>query len=188
MNTQIETKYKGYKFKSPLAAKWAVFFDELGLPYEYKKEGFDIGGEYYVPGLWVPVWNAFIEIKREQPTKGEIRKAKILNKKSGKKVLIFSGLPWPKEYSITSFGLSDSLDGECHMGTIELRQCRRCANINANGIDKNGLLCEVASLGHPEKDPKCKGCGDREPWIHDRILKAYKLTWQTGFEYDEIPF
>jgi len=36
----IETVYNGYKFRSRLEARWAVFFDALGIEYEYEKEGF----------------------------------------------------------------------------------------------------------------------------------------------------
>lgn len=30
----IETKYKGYRFRSRLEARWAVFFDALGISWE----------------------------------------------------------------------------------------------------------------------------------------------------------
>ena len=46
----IETKYKGYRFRSRLEARWAVFFDALGYQWEYEPEGFDLGdGVYYLP-------------------------------------------------------------------------------------------------------------------------------------------
>lgn len=46
----IETVYNGYRFRSRLEARWAVFFDELGLDWEYEPEGFDLGdGVYYLP-------------------------------------------------------------------------------------------------------------------------------------------
>ena len=46
----IETIYNGYRFRSRLEARWAVFFDALGIPYEYEPEGFDLGeGQYYLP-------------------------------------------------------------------------------------------------------------------------------------------
>lgn len=49
----IETLYKGYRFRSRLEARWAVFFDALGLKWEYEKEGFDLTNEYleYLAGL-----------------------------------------------------------------------------------------------------------------------------------------
>ena len=38
----IETEYKGYRFRSRLEARWAVFFDALGLKWDYEPEGFDL--------------------------------------------------------------------------------------------------------------------------------------------------
>ena len=50
----IETYYKGYRFRSRLEARWAVFFDSLGVDYEYEPEGFDLGdGIYYLPDFRV---------------------------------------------------------------------------------------------------------------------------------------
>lgn len=45
----IETLYKGYKFRSRLEARWAVFFDEIGADWEYEPEGFDCDGVWYLP-------------------------------------------------------------------------------------------------------------------------------------------
>jgi hypothetical protein len=36
----IETIYKGYRFRSRLEARWAVFFDALEIDWEYEKEGY----------------------------------------------------------------------------------------------------------------------------------------------------
>lgn len=35
----INTRYKGYLFRSRLEARWAVFLDSLGITWEYEKEG-----------------------------------------------------------------------------------------------------------------------------------------------------
>ncbi len=40
----IDTEYNGYRFRSRLEARWAVFFDTLGMPYMYEPEGFDLDG------------------------------------------------------------------------------------------------------------------------------------------------
>lgn len=46
----IETRYKGYKFRSRLEAKWAVFFDACGIDWDYEPEGYNLGdGIYYLP-------------------------------------------------------------------------------------------------------------------------------------------
>lgn len=46
----IETDYNGYRFRSRLEARWAVFFDALGVEYEYEPEGFELpSGRRYLP-------------------------------------------------------------------------------------------------------------------------------------------
>lgn len=60
----IETEYKGYRFRSRLEARWAVFFDEAGISYEYEPEGYEIGdGIKYLPDFYLPEYQLFIEIK-----------------------------------------------------------------------------------------------------------------------------
>lgn len=50
----IETRYKGYRFRSRLEARWAVFFDALGLKWEYEPEGFELpNGVRYLPDFRV---------------------------------------------------------------------------------------------------------------------------------------
>ena len=46
----IETVYKGYRFRSRLEARWAVFFDAIGAAWEYEPEGFELeDGTWYLP-------------------------------------------------------------------------------------------------------------------------------------------
>lgn len=46
----IETFYKGYRFRSRLEARWAVFFDAIGAKWEYEPEGFELAdGTRYLP-------------------------------------------------------------------------------------------------------------------------------------------
>lgn len=49
----IETHYNGYRFRSRLEARWAVFFDALGVKYEYEPEGFQKNGLCYLPDFRV---------------------------------------------------------------------------------------------------------------------------------------
>lgn len=50
----IETHYNGYRFRSRLEARWAVFFDTLGVRYEYEPEGFELDdGTWYLPDFRV---------------------------------------------------------------------------------------------------------------------------------------
>jgi hypothetical protein len=38
----IETLYRDHWFRSRLEARWAVFFDALGVPWRYEEEGIDL--------------------------------------------------------------------------------------------------------------------------------------------------
>lgn len=60
----IETVYKGYRFRSRLEARWAVFFENAGIKWEYEKEGFDLGTlGWYLPDFYLPLNKMWIEIK-----------------------------------------------------------------------------------------------------------------------------
>ena len=50
----IETRYKGYRFRSRLEARWAVFFDSIGVEWEYEKQGYNVNGTKYLPDFWLP--------------------------------------------------------------------------------------------------------------------------------------
>lgn len=45
----IETRYKGYRFRSRLEARWAVFFDFLGIRWSYEIEGYQLKAGWYLP-------------------------------------------------------------------------------------------------------------------------------------------
>lgn len=82
----IETFYKGYHFRSRLEARWAVFFETLGIQWKYEVEGYekDLGhfidtpdGEVYqsdikryLPDFYLPnQWGGggiYVEVKGDQ--------------------------------------------------------------------------------------------------------------------------
>jgi len=62
----IETRYRGYRFRSRLEARWAVCFDNLGINWDYEPEGFKLqNGEWYLPDFRINVGGkkAWVEIK-----------------------------------------------------------------------------------------------------------------------------
>jgi hypothetical protein len=60
----IDTRYAGCRFRSRLEARWAVFFDHMGIVWEYEPQGFEVsrritdpGGDTrfrYLPDFWLP--------------------------------------------------------------------------------------------------------------------------------------
>jgi len=70
----IETEYDGHRFRSRLEARWAVFFNAVGLTYEYEIEGFEMDGTRYLPDFYIPNLNRWFEIKGKPLSLGEIKK------------------------------------------------------------------------------------------------------------------
>ncbi len=68
----IETQYKGYRFRSRLEARWAVFFDALGIEWEYEPQGFNMDGVYYLPDFYLVNLNLWIETKGVVPSEKEM--------------------------------------------------------------------------------------------------------------------
>lgn len=63
----IGTIYKGVRFRSRLEARWAVFFDECGIVWEYEPETFKLNnGILYCPDFYIKEMDTYVEIK---PTK-----------------------------------------------------------------------------------------------------------------------
>jgi hypothetical protein len=56
----IETEYAGCRFRSRLEARWAVFFDALGVQWEHEPEGFETSAGRYLPDFRIsamaPFW------------------------------------------------------------------------------------------------------------------------------------
>jgi len=90
----IETVYNGYRFRSRLEARWAVFFDALDVKYEYEKEGFDIDGIWYLPDFYLPDYNCWVEIKPKAIISDEDnKKINAFAKNIKDKFIIIYGLP-----------------------------------------------------------------------------------------------
>ncbi len=115
MIKSIETVWRGYRFRSRLEARWAVFFSALGIPWVYEPEGFVLSdGSWYLPDFWVPInpkWlfgkpegsGYWVEIKPGRPTNAERKKCQLLAIESGHTVCLLSGQPWPGEVQWETF-------------------------------------------------------------------------------------
>ena len=90
----IETIYNDYRFRSRLEARWAIFFDALGVEYTYEPEGYDLGENgYYLPDFWLPKLKLWVEIKPEEATMREILCARGLADLTRQNVVILQGQP-----------------------------------------------------------------------------------------------
>jgi hypothetical protein len=94
----IETVYRGYRFRSRLEARWAVFFQTLGVPWEYEPEGCVLStGEWYLPDFRIQLGpgSLWAEVKpRGADAKLFVRF--ITKSAAGTRGTVLHGIPDPK--------------------------------------------------------------------------------------------
>jgi len=102
----IETYYKGYRFRSRTEARWAVFFDKLGLRWDYEEEG------YVLPktGCYLPDFKVILpsdeiiycEVNHSEAddfADDEIRKLREFAHERRCKVILLTGVPDFRAYN-----------------------------------------------------------------------------------------
>jgi hypothetical protein len=89
----IETRYKGYRFRSRTEARWAVAFDAMGIEWEYEKEGYQLPSGWYLPDFWLPRYSMFAEVKGTGFTEHESNMLIDLFLNTGHKAAALIGIP-----------------------------------------------------------------------------------------------
>ena len=74
MMQAIQTRYRGYHFRSRLEARWAVFFDALNVAWEYEIEGFELPSGRYLPDFKLGHDHRWVEVKPAGITNKELIK------------------------------------------------------------------------------------------------------------------
>ncbi len=183
----LDTRYKGYLFRSRLEARWAVVYDALGLDWIYEMEGFDLGdGLSYLPDFFFPDLKIWIEIKGENPTLVEIDKADRLATLTGQPVYIFFGnIPYP-------------IPDAYRPGSFTLKSDNRSALIlyGHGAWDDNHHWCECPVCGKVGIEFQGFGnriCGEKcqaPRYYYDatpRFLAAYQKARSARFEHGAQP-
>ena len=181
----IETVYNGYRFRSRLEARWAVFFDALGVKYEYESEGFKLqNGERYLPDFRVKChgtrgrsdeepFDLYIEVKGK------------MTLEDANKIKLFS-----HEYPIL---IVDKIP-DCGCAT----DSEICGSYNLmNGIDIYPFNYETIDNDHfaaypaATEDGRFYLFGDDGSYINsedeERVEAAYDKARQARFEHGESP-
>lgn len=186
----IETVYNSYRFRSRLEARWAVFFDTLGVKYEYEKEGFDLGGDlgYYLPDFWLPALDCWLEVKGDTPTAQEQKRLAKLTENKRCIGIIRHKTP----DAIANQGYMYAF-GKC-IGHQVFVECLACGTI---GVMSQLPDEELARLKLPwtasAKSPlfyvlRCSDGCQREIGVttdSQRIIAAYAAARQARFEHGE---
>ena len=113
----IQTEYHGYLFRSRLEARWAVFFDALGVSWSYEHEGYDLGTlGWYLPDFLLTDWPLWVEIKGQDPTFDELARCEALAQATHA-VMLCVGVPQDGGH-IWCFFCDDSGGGTYHNDSV----------------------------------------------------------------------
>ncbi len=180
----IQTAYSGYRFRSRLEARWAVFFDAIGIEYEYEPEGFNLNGARYLPDFWLPSLKYLIEIKGQSPTPKEELLVTELSEHLGarKGFILWGSIPqggsiwdWGSEGWHLLWPIWDN--GHCWC---------LCPDCGQPGFEFEGRTDRISC-----KQPRgpCPTHGSDKHIIIDdtRLMAAYAAARQARFEYGETP-
>jgi hypothetical protein len=125
----LETPYQGYLFRSRLEARWALWFDRLGIEFWYEPERVAIPTRNgYLPDFHLPEVG-WIEVKGPEPTDEDRMKAYLLSLElafddpenldysveNAEPVYILYGsipYPYPKEGNMIAYGANLDLDAD----------------------------------------------------------------------------
>ena len=149
----VPTDYNHITFRSKTEARWAVFFDRLGIKYEYEApvelQGEDADSytgavEYTAhPDFWLPQISMWTEVKSDQFDEDEVGKARVLATQSFRGCILLAGQPACKEYRLV---VSQHLDADRFdrftfaeafgIGESEVREAARAARSATFGTKK----------------------------------------------------
>lgn len=109
----IPTTYNGTTFRSRLEARWAVFFDQIGLKWIFEMEGYELSnGQKYLPDFYFPELLCFGEVKPEgNIPEHEMSKIKELGKIN--MIILLQGMPNHGGYKLFS---PDPKDYDVYVG------------------------------------------------------------------------
>lgn len=172
----IETEYRGYRFRSRLEARWAVFFSYLFLQWEYEPEGFNLGeGVYYLPDFRIRSKQGFVtwyEVKPQGVTSDP--KFDLFNsRKSAEVVALIDKYP---EFCVTGeeahLLAGDPYHLFCEQGRI---LCPRCGTLQPHGSAEDmgdwiGIPCWRCDMSTPSGvcDPEWGAlvkCHTHKGWV-----------------------
>lgn len=193
----IETTYAGCRFRSRLEARWAVFFDHVGLKWRYEPEGLEFDGVRYLPDFQVFGLSSvdlgsdepmFVEVKGLMDTEGARKVVGLAQR--GHPVLVVGDIPRP------------GVGGPHFVYFRENLAYVKRVGANPNGVSAHlvaiGPHCELYPCGWPEAPVwedtgMCRpvdlvnSVGDHTGWItpFPLIDEAFQAARSARFEHGD---
>jgi hypothetical protein len=178
----IETRYAGYQFRSRLEARWAVFFDALGVKWEYEPEGFETRCGRYLPDFYLPEFShngydesnlgMWVEVKPDNFKHGDDLRLEAFVEGIEQPLLLAEGLPDLIDYRICCpFDGAYKPDAVWPDGPYWTNACFQAKYLPPNPHDRNPRL--FWAPGAPKQDADCR--------------HAVRIARSARFEFGETP-
>jgi hypothetical protein len=178
-------KYGSFRYNAILEARWAVFFDSLGIKYEYEPiyDEVETGGRvvYYKPDFYLNELDIFVEIKPSKPCEIENIKGAGWAKHINEIIVLFNLNPPTMElengwlYDFPDIRKIPTINDSFWWG-----QCLKCGHVDI------AQYAQITSCGCYDKDyynnlyekeDKIGHGAERTP----RLLKAYSIAKKYKF-------
>jgi hypothetical protein len=154
----LETNLWGYRFRSRLEARWAVYFDCLNVPWQYEHEGFLLPSGPYLPDFFLPSFGLWFEVKGRQADDEERQRCRELSY-SDYPVLLAEGTIGDGPLTLFAFALDNDGGGEVE----------RSAFLSHSGLHVRN---------NSEEDHLCNHCFDP---LKCSVFDEWKDGWRFSF-------
>jgi len=179
----IQTYYNGYHFRSRTEARWAVFFDNANIRYQYEPEGYELSdGTRYLPDFYHPESNTFFECKGIM-SDDDYDKITTFQKDMGVAVVIgYSDMTFQASHDWSEDEFEIAVKDESYI--IECPNCGRVFFLTSGG----SYACRCCR--HYEGDSIFAEYirGDLKDWTGgEYMMKCIEKAKQARFEHGEMP-
>lgn len=175
--TALKTEYNGIIYRSQTEARWAVFFDALGLQFTYEPETIRLSsGACYLPDFFIQDFDAYFEVKpsSDQVVTEEATKARCLaHDRPEQRVWLAIGAPAPKTPNILPL---DRWERDVPIEEILSNPDNRYWFHEDRRDERVYWLHSEGVHGYMVGGPGVSTDHFREPLNHRHVEKAYELA------------
>jgi hypothetical protein len=178
----LETEYAGHYFRSRLEARWAVFFDALGIPWEYEAERYQLPSGKYLPDFWLPRQEMFYEVKGVPPTDAYRTLLEELAQGTGHRLILAVGsIPSPDRFEIGEPGSEFWLEAtdvlETHVMWAGWQAWCQCPTCGAFDVQLEGRYSSSYCGCHAESG--------KASAVTAAVLAAFRSARSARFEHGQ---
>jgi hypothetical protein len=147
----LPTEYNGVTFRSRLEARWAVFFDHMGIRYLYEPARVTTPLGWYIPDFYLPDLQTFWIVKGDDIDETEEEKVQYLASRGYGAVIARSDVPENTQRLFDDRWGADKFYGWVRHSHRDQR--------DEQGSEETGLFRSYFSWDNEVFFGKCKYCG-----------------------------